>query len=210
MNKSIRILLLLLLFTSSTFAQNEQEVRDMLENINSLNQIDSLKIAHPTWDIGINRTVSIGFFSDSIIINTKIGGICKASDINNSGTYLYKIMEQKKEEHCKVQYIFFLGADRNMVELDSIRSIVLEKYANGIDFKTLHDQYNEDGSSTGLLDWFCRGILAKDFDTAVFPKKKNEIFKVDVTEVPWHYIVLKLEKNKLMNVTYSLRVQINN
>jgi len=208
MIKIITTAVLSLIFVSVGFAQSEKDIRNILKDVNTLDQVDSLKEAFPNWDIKISRTSAKGIFSDNTINKTKIGEMCKVSDLNNTGGFVHKIMDKKKEEHCKVQYIFFHGKNRTIQALDSIRAIVLDKFAKGIDFKTLHNQYNEDGSPTGVLNWFYRGIMVKEFDAAVFSRKKKEIFKVDIPRLHWHYIILKSEKNKIMNVTYSLSVKI--
>ncbi len=206
--KAIFQLLLFVLFTTTGISQNEESIKSILKNINSIDQVDSLAKAFPFLDIKIWRTPAKGFYSDSTILNTEIAEICKTTDINKEGIYIIKVLERKKEEHCKVQYIFFHGF-RTKQELDSIRAIVLDKYANGIDFNTLHKLYNEDGSPDGILDWFCEGIMVKEFDSSVRKRKKNEIFKVDVPELQWYYVVLKLKKNRMMNVTHSIGIKVN-
>ncbi|MGV3631721.1 MAG: peptidylprolyl isomerase [Bacteroidota bacterium] len=208
MIKAIFQSILFTLYITSGFSQTEDSIRAALKDINSIDQIEGLGQRVPNWNILIRPTPVEGFYSDSIISKTKIGEFCKASDINNSGTYIYKILDRKKEEHCKVQYIFFHGSNYTMKELDSIRAIILDKYSHGIDFNTLHKIYNEDGNKTGVLDWFCKGLMVKDFDSAVRKRKKNEIFIVDIPEIQWHYVVLKLEKNKMMNVTHTIGVEL--
>lgn len=208
MIKIITTIVFFLTYVSTIVAQTELEARKVLLNVNSLDEIDSLKKAFPDWDIHIGETSAKGLVSFNSIIKSKIGDICTAPDLNNTGVFVHKLFERKKEEHCRVQIIFLHGENRTAKELDSIGSIIIKKYAEGISFKTLHDEYNEDGNSTGLLDWFFRGIMVKEFDDIVFSKKKKEIFKVNVTIVPWYFIVLKTNKNEKIKVTYSIRVKI--
>ena len=208
MIKTITTVLFFLACVITTFAQTEQEARKVLLNVNSLDQIDSLKKANPDWDINISKTSIKGIYSFSTIVNSKVGDICNSTDINNTGVFVHKILEKKKEEHCRVKIIFLHGENRTAKELDSIGSIILKKYANGVTFEALHDQYNEDGNETGLLDWFYKGIMVKDFDEIVFPKKNMEMFKVKVTTVPWYFVALKINRNKKIEVKYSISIKV--
>lgn len=200
--------MLFVLFMNHGLSQTEDSIKAALKNINSFEQIENLGKQFPTWNIAIWKSPEKGFFSDSTINNTKIGEFCTVSDINKTGLHVHKILDRKKQEHCKVQYIFFDGSNKTIEEIDSIRATALDKYAKGIDFNTLQKLYNEDGSPTGILDWFCKGFMVDEFDTAVRSRKKNEVFKVDIPEFGWYYIVLKLEKNTMMNVTHSIMIDV--
>jgi hypothetical protein len=201
-------LLMHLVFCFSFFAQKEEIARKIIDPIIAVHQIDSIQAINESWKIIPKITSNYGFFSDSALVNAEVGEFCIVQNINKNEAYLHKILSREMMEHCKVQYIFFNGLKYSLKEIDSLRAIILEAYANGVPFVELHKQYNEDGSQNGVLDWFYKGIMVKDFEDVVWERKKNEIFTVNANNSYWYYVVLKIEDNQMIEVTHSVGIRL--
>lgn len=191
MKRVILIAIGLVLIHSNLISQTEKEARKVLEEINSLDQIDSFKIKYPDWWIDLDKTPSIDSIQFSHIVNAKIGAIVKKQYNRNAPTFLLKVLERRDEELCNVKYIYLDGSKLTKKVIDSLRTTMIEKYKNGTDFSDLVNEYTMDGNETGNTGWFYKGMMVDEFDDAVRFRSKGEIFTVDVIRKNWYYVVLK-------------------
>lgn len=177
-----------------------------LKNINSLNQIEALKKKYPNWNIYKDITV----FSDSIrfpeIIKAKVGDVQLKQYHSEEPTYVIKIVAVRDEEFCKLKYICLNSTKLNKKDIDSLRNMIVSKYKNGVDFDTLINAYNMD-NSRGELDWFYKGMMVEEIDSAVFNRKKGDIFTVDVKKTKWFYIMLKTHDNKMEKAKVAVMIE---
>lgn len=202
------ILVVLLLSSYSSFGQSQTEANNALRNITSLDQVDSLKQAHPDWYITITKTLPVGFSYDSVLYNTFVGEVIQTQYSESAPKFYRKVIEKGEEEACKVNYIYLNGKKHNKKEIEEIRKQIIDQYNSGTSFIELVKEYNEDGNPTGELDWFYKGMMDDDFDEAVRKRNANEIFIVDVTKNYWFYVVLKTEGNKMFECSYSIGIKI--
>ena len=93
----------------------------------------------------------------------------------------------------RASYVFLDGSTLTVSQIDSIKALVLKKYAAGANFEQLSDQFTMDGNTThGDTGWFFgEEMMPKEFQEAVKGHKIGDIFSVDVSEKQWHYIVKK-------------------
>jgi parvulin-like peptidyl-prolyl isomerase len=114
-------------------------------------------------------------------------------DVFSVGYVTYKAIESQETVNYRANYIFLDGSTLSPTQVDSMRKLILKKYADGASFDQLSDQYTMDGNTThGDTGWFFGvEMLPKEFQDAVAAHKLGDIFAVDVSEKQWHYIVKK-------------------
>lgn len=207
-NKTL-LLISLILSTAFVFGQNQQQAMKLLKKINKPEQVDNFKNKkkYSDWQIRTVETMGI----DSVIypkaVNSQIGEIYSNTYDDGKISVLFKVLNRRNVEISKVQYIFFDGNKMSKDEIDSLRTIIMNKYRNGTDFIKLVKEYTMDGNPTGDLQWFYEGIMVKEFEEAVMPRKKGEIFTVDVDSNKWYYVVLKTNDNKITTLTKLVGIQ---
>ncbi|MCB9187929.1 MAG: peptidylprolyl isomerase [Flavobacteriales bacterium] len=199
--------LILSCFPYFTYSQSYAEAEKALKNIDRIEQFEQLMRDYPDWKISLDKTL----VSDSIkfpqITGGKIGDIVKKQHHSKAPKFALKILKEVDEELCKVKYIYLDGSKLSSAKIDSIRSIILERYKNGEEFETLVKEYTMDGNSTGDLGWFYKGMMVDDFDAAVRTRKQGEIFTVDVPQNNWYYVVLKTHSNKTEPVKLGIKIK---
>jgi len=207
--KSFIILLITFFVSIVSNGQTLQEAKRALVTINSLGQIDELKNQYPTWTIYEDKTV----YSDSSkfpdIIKANVGDVVLKQFNPNAPTFVIKILTETEEELCKLKYIYLSGNKLSKLQIDSLRTIIINRYKNGTDFEMLAKKYTMDKNPTGDLDWFSKGMMVEEFDKAVRYRKKGEIFTVDVTNKDWFYVVLKTHDNKMEKAKVAVMIKYN-
>lgn len=138
---------------------------------------------------------------DSVILldfpKIKVGQIIK------SDSFIYKIIDEIDVKVNKVSYIFLNGAVLDKSAIDSLREVIISKFNKGSEFEDLAEIYNMDSNESGILGWFADGMMIKTFELAVKNKSVNSIFKVDVPENNWYYVVLKTH-NERVSKSYNV------
>ena len=190
----------------SLHAQSKQEILEVLSDVQSLEEKEKLKARYPDWFITIDRTTQLDGANFEHIMEAKIGSIVSKKNFDSGTTFLLKVLEKSEDEFCKVQYIYLDGSKLNDTEIDSLRTLILGKYNQGEDFTDLARKFGMDGNLTGELDWFHKGMMVEEFDSAVRPRQKGEIFTVDVPSRSWYYVVLKTHKNQEITTVKSLAI----
>jgi len=204
-----KILLITSLLLSITFvvAQNQKQAVKVLKKIKNTTQVENYKSKYANWQIQLVKTMGIDSAKYPKAVYSKIGEIFTNNYDNGKINVLFKVLNRRNVEICKVQYIYFDGSTMNKNEIDSTRTVVLNKYKNGINFDTLVKEYTMDGNPTGDLPWFYKGQMVKEFEEEVMPKQKGEIFTVDVDSRKWYYVVLKTEYNIKTTLTELVGIQ---
>ena len=211
MNNKVLLFVTLLLSSAFVFGQSQQEAKKLLKKINKTEQINKYKKKTKYSDWQIRKVTTMGI--DSAIypkaVTAQIGEIFTNTYDNGKINVLFKVLHRSIVEICKVQYIFFDGSKMVKNEIDSIRSVILEKFNSGTDFTTLVKEYTMDGNPTGELPWFYKGIMVEEFEEAVMPREKGEIFTVDVESRKWYYVVLKTHDNLITTLTELIGIQLS-
>ena len=201
---------LLLLTLSISFTSNGQtlkEAKKALNKINSLEQIDELKKQYPNWTIIEDKTLLSDSSKFPNIIKAKVGDVVLKQYNAKAPTFVIKILAERDEELCKLKYIYLDGSKLSKSQIDSLRTIIVDRYNNGESFETLVKAYTMDGNPTGDLDWFSKGMMNAEFDSAVRNRKKDEIFSVDVDKKKWYYVVLKTHNNKVEKAKIAVMIK---
>ncbi|MBO9702710.1 MAG: peptidylprolyl isomerase [Sporocytophaga sp.] len=206
--KTFAILVVSIFITLNLNGQSFNEAKKALTKINSLDQIDQLRAQHPKWTISTDLTLESDSSEFPDIVKANVGDILKKQYIPQGPTYLIKILEEREEELCKVKYVFLDGRGTLSKEkIDSLRTVIIDRYNNGDYFGTLVKDYNMDSNQTGELDWFYKGIFVDEFDSAVRKRKQGDLFTVDVDDEKWYYVVLKTHDNKMEKAKIGVMIQ---
>lgn len=204
------LVLAMLLASMELYCQTKKQAFGVLENVETHKDVESVKKKYSNWTIRSAYTMGIDSVKHVEATSSEIGTVY-AKDYDKGKVHvLYKVIGRRSETICKVKYIFFDGSKMAVSEIDSIRSVVLQKYEQGIDFTELVKEYNMDGNPTGDLNWFYRGTMVTEFEDATMPKAKGDIFTVNVDSRKWYYVVLKTHDNQITSVTETVSVQFVN
>lgn len=207
--KTLISILASLFITLSLNAQSFQQATKAIKKVNNIEQLKSLKEKYPDWDISNDKTL----LSDSLkfpdIVVARKGDVVTKQYYANAPRYVLKVLNIEEEELCKVKYIYLDGSKYSKSEIDSIRTIIIQRYEAGEKFETLVKEYTMDGNPTGDLNWFYQGMMVDEFDRTVRGKTKGEIFNVNVEKKNWFYVVLKNHDNKYEKVFKGIKIKYN-
>lgn len=203
---------LLLIFSSLMLsfnfnAQSLKQVTKVLKSVESFDELKALKAKYPNWSISIDKTLLSDSVAVPAVLTAKKGDLVKKQHNAKAPTFLVKVLTIEDEELCKVKYIFLDGKKYSKTEIDSIRTIIIQRYTDGEDFEKLVKEYNMDGNPTGDLGWFYQGMMVDEFDKAVRKRLKGEIVNVDVDSHKWYYVVLKNHDNKIEKAINGIKIQ---
>ena len=197
----------ILLITTYSFGQNVTDAYNALSNVNSIQDVQKLKESHPEWTVSIEKNAEIGMTYDSILVNMDLSDTT-TKRMPNGQKRLYKVIEKTDEELCYVQYIYIDGRNRPKEKVKSLQKMIISQYRAGKSFTSLNEKFSEDANPDGILNWFYKGMMVNEFDTAVRGKPSNSVFMIDIPAYHWHYVVLKKDEDKMAEVTTSVSILI--
>lgn len=176
-----------LLCSFSLFAQ--PTVTEQFQKIGTVAEAQKFIDANPTLKPTLLKLAS---GKDSALIEKRLLRQ-KKGDIFSVGYVTYKVIEFSQEIAFRSSYIFLDGGSLSIKEIDSLKTLIVQKAATGTPWEQLSDQYTMDGNKThGDTGWFFgEEQMPKEFQDAVQKHKTGEVFFVDVSDKQWHYIIKK-------------------
>ena len=164
-------------------------VTEQFRKINTVQEAQQYVDGNPTLKPSL---LNLSTKKDSSLIDKRLLRQNKG-DIFSVGYVTYKVLEATEKVNYRASYVFLDGSTLTVSQIDSIKALVLKKYAAGANFEQLSDQFTMDGNTThGDTGWFFgEEMMPKEFQEAVKGHKIGDIFSVDVSEKQWHYIVKK-------------------
>jgi parvulin-like peptidyl-prolyl isomerase len=197
-------LLLVLAFISiESFSQS---IKEQLLKVNTIEEAQNLAVGNPLLEaelLSIHPEIENDAFANKVA-ESKAGEIF--SDLN----FTYKILIEKNTMAFRVSYIFIDANKIVLAKIEKLRNTILKEYNKGIPFSDLANKYTMDSNKNGDLGWFAEGMMVPEFETAVKNHNQNEIFKVDVANEKWYYIVLKTYNDKPIRELTVLKLNNNN
>ena len=178
---------ILLLFSGSVLAQNT--VTEQFQKINTVADaqkwMDANKAAKP-------ELLKLTLGKDTQLIDKRLLRQ-KKGDVFSVGYTTYKVLESTESVKYRSHYIFLDGGSLTPKEIDSLKTLIMQKINSGASWDQLSDQYTMDGNkSKGDTGWFFGPeMVPAELQDAVSKHKKDEVFFVDVSDKQWHYIVKK-------------------
>jgi parvulin-like peptidyl-prolyl isomerase len=192
---------LLLLLSSSTFAQNQ--VHDQFAKITTVQQAQQWIDANAALKPAL---LTLNSLKDTSLIQKRLLRQ-NQGDVFSVGYVTYKVLESTEKVQYRASYIFLDGGALSNTQVDSLKKIIVDKASKGADWNQLSDQYTMDGNTShGDTGWFFgEEQMPKEFQDAVKAHKQGEIFFVDVSDRNWHYIVKKTYEDDDKKVATVLR-----
>lgn len=188
--------------------QSAKKVEKQLEAVNTLVQGAEFQAKNPKWEIELLRINGL-----DATINKKLRDIEKGETITlkeGPNTYIYKALERGMVKEYRASYIYLNGASLSPEEIDSLRSLIIEKYKNGTSFAELSKQYTMDNNPDGGdLGWFKTGVMVTEVEDGIKKYKKGDIFTVDVDDKQWHYVILKTHDAREILLIKLVKVKAN-
>lgn len=118
-----------------------------------------------------------------------------------------RIVKTESFVSMRVSYIYLDGNKLTINEINKKREEIIKLYKRGKSFGELATKYTMDGNTDkGDLGWFNEGVMHKTFEDAIKNHSMNDIFKVDIPENKWYYVVLKTYNNLPKSIFYILRL----
>ena len=202
------LLLLCFLVPILAFGQTKKQLKKALKQVNSVDQIDDFI---STYD-KISSIRSLDIYTADTTFEKSLSNL-KANKVltvrGQSETIYYKVVRDKPALEYRLSYVFFDGKRLGSTEIDSLRDLVIERYRQGTPFASLNEEYNMDtNDKKGDFGWFKSGDTVPEFEAGIKDRKKGEIFKVDVEDRDWYYVVLKTHDNRINTWRIVLEVKI--
>ena len=201
--KMKKIILFIIIFIS--FQSFSQTIKEHLKQIITIDDAKKLATENPNLEaelLNIHPEIETDDFA------TKLADV-KTAEIFSDLDFTYKILFETNINAFRVSYIFLDASKISLAEIEKLRTEILEEYKNGISFSNLANKYTMDNSKDGDLGWFAEGMMVPDFETEVKNHKQNDIFKVDIANEKWYYIVLKTFNDKPIREFTVLKIKIN-
>lgn len=127
------------------------------------------------------------------LFNKRVGKSVKNK--SHQGKVEYEVIAEAENKHHRINYIFFDGNKKSYDEIEDLRDKMIKLLDDNYKFESLARQYSMDlnkykGGDSG---WFKFGSVMPDFGNAITDTKyyANEVFKVDIPERNWYYLVKK-------------------
>ena len=188
MKKAFMILMILTSF--EVFCQG---IKEKLININSVE--DANKFAQENKNYHLELMTLTPEIDDDESAKDFLDA--EPGEIFEDNDSAYKILSYTNKRASRVSYIYLDGSKLLIKEIEKLRTKILAEYNSKKDFRSLAKKYNMDSNQNeGDLGWFVQGIMAPEFENGISAHKLNEIFKIDIPERKWYYVVLKTFNDK--------------
>jgi hypothetical protein len=197
MNKQLLIIGLLLYSFTALYGQSKENNRiiKVLKSVKTVKDAE-LMLKNDTSVVGeilsINPRTDTSNF-DKLILSKKDGETFSLTLNDSEFEYFGKLINWEKVVYNRVSYIYLDNNIYTKLQIDSIRTIIIEKLEAEKNFADLASKYSMDGNSQkgGDLGWIKEGHLVKSFEDSIRSHSLNEVFYVDVPEKKWFYVVKK-------------------
>ena len=139
-----------------------------------------------TYRIGEKRKIKY-----AIVDVEKVRDTVKISDAEIEAFYKQNLQQYQTPEEVRASHILFKTEGKNEADVQAKAAEVLKRAKAGEDFAALAKQYSEDESNSangGDLNYFPRGAMVSEFETAAFSMKTGEISDLVKTSFGFHII----------------------
>lgn len=195
--RKITLLLLILCFQNLA----SQNIKDKLAYVNTIEEAEKFAIDNPD--------LSPEILGISPELDTQVPAYyktLKAGYAFSENGNTIKVISVDKVKAFNVNYIFLDGSKLSIIEINKLRTEIINEYKKGTPFSDLVKKHTMDGNVTGDLNW-TEGIMEPKFENAIKSHKKGEIFTVDIPENNWYYVTLKTNEEKEVTKITMLKVK---
>lgn len=198
-----KLILFIIVFIS--FPSFSQSIKEQLKQIITIDDAKKLATENPNLEaelLNIYPEIDNDDFANKL-------AEAKTGEIFSDLDFTYKILFESNTNAFRVSYIFLDASKISLVEIEKLRTEIMKEYKNGISFSYLANKYTMDSSKDGDLGWFAEGMMVPDFEKAIKNHQQNDIFKVDIANENWYYIVLKTFNDKVIRELTILKIKSN-
>lgn len=190
MKKIIQIVFLIGSLTCN--AQTTPDFKDLIMFIEGQDQVDSLQLLYPNISIKKVILASGDKNLDEKIVSASEGEVIESKN----GTFL-KLLSKKTVKEFKVKYIFLDANNKEIKQIRSLQSRIMNDLNAGKSFSEVADKYSMDPRKNGGdSGWFPEGRMVKSFEEAIKNHKKDEIFTTYDLNKNWYFVIQKTHKER--------------
>lgn len=176
-----------ILFSTPAVCQGGKKI-EALKKITSVNDVEAYtKRNGPT-------SARLGNFSRIIdsVEYKEIEANYKVGDIFYYRKSTIKLLGNSIEPLSRCQYIVLDGNKMTLAQIDSLRNEIITKFAAGMPFKNLADQFSMEAKKNGGdSGWFHKNKMGEAFCKELTYRKIGDIFLFNNAEKNKYYVVLK-------------------
>ena len=200
-----RLIVLLLVSSqlSSSDVYGQSTLQQSLQHVASFAEAEQFVQDHPPLQASLRqlRPSSDTAATDRQLYHLAVG------EVRSIGQQTYKIIDDTTTYMFRASYIYLDGSQLSSATIDSLRRLILRRYAAGTAFEQLADTFNMDGNKNhGDLGFFPGGRMVAPFEQAVRSHAYGEVFTVDVPDNQWYYVVKKTAPDQVTRVLTVLQV----
>ncbi len=199
--KKIFVIIIVLL----SFESYSQTIKELLKQIISVEDAEKFATENPNLEaelLTIHPEIELDDFAAKFTES-------KSGEIFSDIEFTYKILFESNVKAFRVSYVFLDGNKLSLNEIENLRTGILKDYLNGISFTSLANKNTMDNSKDGDLGWFIEGMMVPNFEIAIKNHKINDIFKVDLTNEKWYYIILKTFNDRQVKELSVIKIKNN-
>lgn len=185
------------------FGTNAQHNKEELSQITTIEEAKKFALENPNLETQLQYLIP-EIENDEF---TSKFSTAKTGEILTDVDYTYKILLKSKTLAFRVSYIYLDGSKISIKEIEKLRNKILEEYNNGNPFALLARKYSMDSSKDGDLGWFSEGMMVPEFEDAIKKHKQRDIYKIEIPDKKWYYVVLKTFENKEVEELSILKVK---
>ena len=209
MHLKIAFIVLSCFFCLNIKAQTKEEVQQVLEGVESIDQLPELK----SKNLKMFIREGIIFLSDSVrvpeITHAKEGMIIHYQYGSSSQQYAMKVLAVRDEPRFRLRHFPLNGEIFSENQIDSIVSIVKQRYSQGESFDDLATElglHKKEATDTG---WFPRGLVLKELEEAGQQLAKGEIVTKHFSQWrnSWQNVILKTHNNKVERAVIGIEIR---
>jgi parvulin-like peptidyl-prolyl isomerase len=195
--------LLILSHVLSSTVYGQSTLQQSLQQVASVAEAEQFVREHPPLQASL-RVLRPS--SDTAAIDRQLYHLA-VGEVRSIGQQTYKIIDDTTTYAFRASYIYLDGSQLSTATIDSLRRLILRRYAAGTAFEQLADTYNMDGNKNhGDLGIFPAGRMVAPFEQAVRSHTCGEVFTVDVPGNQWYYVVKKTAPDQVTRVLTVLQV----
>ena len=200
-----RLIVLLLVSSqlSSSDVYGQSTLQQSLQHVASVAEAEQFVQDHPPLQASLRqlRPSSDTAATDRQLYHLAVG------EVRSIGQQTYKIIDDTTTYMFRASYIYLDCSQLSSATIDSLRRLILRRYAAGTAFEQLADTFNMDGNKNhGDLGFFPGGRMVAPFEQAVRSHAYGEVFTVDVPDNQWYYVVKKTAPDQVTRVLTVLQV----
>jgi len=206
-----KILGLLLLVTTTTFfAQNSKNIKKELLAVSTLEEAKAFRQTHQDLRSKIyvyNQEKHKNALSKELFKHA-VGDVFTVNE--KSTKAIYKVISIVPKKHYRANYIFFSSKKMTPAAINFLRDEIAIEVRKGKEFKEFAYKHSMDRNAKqgGDIGWFTEKYMSAEFMEALRKHPVNTTYNLDLPEQHKYYLVQQTESPKDINLLTVLKVTL--